>query len=64
MEDQLNSDNSILDVIANVTDGWKASVKKRFKKYNLKIIDRGEIMKLKISKANEEITTVIVNEDG
>ena len=53
MEDQLNSDNSILDVIANVTDGWKASVKKRFKKYYLKIIDRGEIMKLKISKANE-----------
>lgn len=36
MEDQLDSDNSILDVIANVTDGGKASVKKRFKKYNLK----------------------------
>ncbi|MCR5349376.1 MAG: hypothetical protein K6E20_00135 [Acholeplasmatales bacterium] len=36
MEDSFDAKNTILDVIADVTDGGKSSVKKRFKKYNLK----------------------------
>ncbi len=36
LEEQYNSEQSILDIVANITDGGKSSVKKRFKKYNLK----------------------------
>lgn len=36
MEDRYNDDETILDVIANVTDGGKTSIKKRFKKYNMR----------------------------
>lgn len=36
MEDNYDSKNSILDIIAEITDGGKTSIKKRFKKYNMK----------------------------
>ena len=36
MEDRYDEKTTILDIIAEVTDGGKSSVKKRFKKYNLK----------------------------
>lgn len=36
LEDNYNANGSILDLIAEVTDGGKSSIKKRFKKYNLK----------------------------
>ena len=36
MEDDFDSKHSILDVIAEITDGGKPSIKKRFKKYNMK----------------------------
>lgn len=36
MEDRYDDKNTILDVIANVTDGGKTSIKKRFKKYNMR----------------------------
>lgn len=36
MEDDFDSNQSILDVIAEITDGGKPSIKKRFKKYNMK----------------------------
>ena len=36
MEDRYDEQNTILDVIANVTDGGKTSIKKRFKKYNMR----------------------------
>lgn len=36
MEEKLDDKTTILDVIANVTDGGKTSIKKRFKKYNMR----------------------------
>lgn len=36
MEDKYDDRSTILDVIANVTDGGKTSIKKRFKKYNMR----------------------------
>lgn len=36
MEDNFDSKTTILDIIANITDGGKSSIKKRFKKYNMK----------------------------
>lgn len=36
LEDKFDDKNTILDVIANITDGGKASIKKRFKKYNMR----------------------------
>ena len=36
MEDEFDSKHSILDEIAEITDGGKPSIKKRFKKYNMK----------------------------
>lgn len=41
LEDKFDEKNTILDVIANVTDGGKTSIKKRFKKYNMRTY-RGE----------------------
>lgn len=36
MEDCYDDGRSILDIIASITDGGKQSIKKRFKKYNMK----------------------------
>lgn len=36
MEDKYDDKSTILDIIANVTDGGKTSIKKRFKKYNMR----------------------------
>lgn len=36
MEDDYNGNKTVLDIIAEVTDGGKTSIKKRFKKYNMK----------------------------
>ena len=36
MEDYFDKKTSVLDVIASITDGGKQSIKKRFKKYNMK----------------------------